>query len=198
MSRRPQPFISYAHEDQREAIRLYGDLRTIGAEPWLDVADLLPGDDWEHQIRRALQNSSHFIALTSKHSVNKRGFIQKELRQAFNILAEFPAGQIFLIPARLDELEPVHEEFKRIHRVDPFVDRDNAVAQIARSLGLQVGVHTAARTTNASHGVARRLWSRHQLRSASRSVSVGVNDYLPAYETIEIALRQRGIETWSI
>lgn len=38
----------------------------------------------------------------SEKSVSKEGFVQKELRQAFEIAAEKPEGTIFLVPVRLD------------------------------------------------------------------------------------------------
>jgi len=110
----------------------------MGTEPWLDVVSLLPGADWEHTIRQALLSSTHCIALISRHSVNKRGFVQKEVRQALDILQELPPGRIFLIPVRLENIEPKHEELKRIHRVDLFGNRLLALSKIAESMNLRL------------------------------------------------------------
>ena len=133
---RPRPFISYAHEDRPTAMWLYGELRRMGADPWFDAVSLLPGDHWEQAIRQALSNATHFIALISRHSVNKRGFVQKELRQALNLLQEFPPGHIFFIPVRIENIEPKHDELRQIHRVDLFENRSLALAKIADSLHL--------------------------------------------------------------
>jgi TIR domain len=39
-------FISYVREDQPTAIRLYQDLKSLGADPWIDKYDLVGGQGW--------------------------------------------------------------------------------------------------------------------------------------------------------
>jgi hypothetical protein len=47
-------FLSYAHAD-REAVRtLYARLKREGVDVWLDKEKLLPGQDWELEIRKAV------------------------------------------------------------------------------------------------------------------------------------------------
>jgi len=129
-------FISYAHEDLETARRLYRDLNSLGADPWLDKEDLLAGQDWEREIVRSIRESSHVLALISQHSVNKRGFVQKELRQALEVLKEIPPDEIFIIPCRLDDSKPRHERLSKLHWVDLFSSYEDGLSQIARSLGL--------------------------------------------------------------
>lgn len=131
-----KPFISYAREDRDAALRLHADLTRLGATPWIDVRNLQPGQDWELAIKRALRDCTHVIALISGSSVTKRGFVQKELRQAIEILEEFPPETVFLIPARLDDSHPAHEKLNRLHWVDLFPDFADGVRQIAKGLGL--------------------------------------------------------------
>jgi hypothetical protein len=38
-----------------------------------------------------------FLALLSQNSVTKRGYVQKELSEALDILDEFPSSEIFII-----------------------------------------------------------------------------------------------------
>lgn len=117
-------------------MRLRDDLTRLGAVPWIDVVDLIAGEDWQFAISRALRQSSHFLALISHNSVNKRGYVQKELREALELLEQLPPDAIFLIPVRLDDAEPLHGQLRNLHRVDLFGNYDAALAQIARSLGL--------------------------------------------------------------
>src|SRR3954453_17906892 len=117
-----RPFISYAREDRETALRLYRDLHENGARPWLDVEDLVGGENWKHAITRAISESSHFIALISVHSVNKQGFVQKELRQALDLLETFPPGEVFVIPVRLDDSKPRHEQLADLHWLDIFAN----------------------------------------------------------------------------
>jgi hypothetical protein len=136
------PFISYAHEDAVTAKRLYTDLASAGANPWLDSEKLLGGQDWEGAIRKAIREATHFIALISKNSVNKRGFVQKELRHALEVLAEFPPNQIFLIPVRLDSSNPQDEQLRRLHRIDLFPDYSQGLRRICDSLGISPAIAT--------------------------------------------------------
>src|SRR5882724_2622318 len=124
-----RPFISYAKEDRDTALQLCRDLRQNGARPWIDVDDLIGGQDWKQAIARAISESSHFIALISHRSVNKQGFVQKELRQAVDLLETFPPGEVFVIPVRLDESEPRHNSLAELHWIDLFPRLSRGLSQ---------------------------------------------------------------------
>ena len=87
-------FVSYAREDVDSARRLYECLKSYGLHPWMDEVDLLPGQRFADIIKEAIRVSRYFVALISSHSVNKRGFVQRELREALDVLAEVPRGDI--------------------------------------------------------------------------------------------------------
>jgi len=128
-------FISYARQDSEAAQRLYNDLKsgTTNLSPWLDKEDLLPGQSWDLEIRKAIRKSRYFIALFSSTSVQKRGYVQKEFKRAIEVLDEFPEGEIFAIPVRLDDCEIPYERFERIERVDLFPDWDKGVQRLIRT-----------------------------------------------------------------
>lgn len=129
-------FISYAHEDLEVAKKLYGDLKWLGADPWIDKEDLLPGQEWEREIGRTILESSHVLALISTHSVSKRGFVQKELRQALRVLEEIPPDQIFIVPCRIDNSQPTQGRLGALHWVDLFPSYSEGFLRIAQTLGL--------------------------------------------------------------
>lgn len=135
-----QIFISYAREDQQVAKRLHADLRNSGVEPWLDVEDLLPGMRWQTALRSAIEESSYFIALMSTKSINKKGYVQKELCQAIEILLEFPHGRVFVIPARIEECTPNHPTLNEIQWVDLFPSYEAGVRKIIETLNVNSGV----------------------------------------------------------
>ena len=110
-------FISYAHEDFDKASELYQYLRSVGCSPWMDKADLLGGQDWRFEIERAIRECDFFLLLMSTRSVTKRGFVQKEMRIALEILDEMPESQIYLIPAALEPVE-VPPSISRRHWID--------------------------------------------------------------------------------
>jgi hypothetical protein len=131
-------FISYAREDQSWAERLYMDLRKLGINAWLDTRCLGPGSNWEFEIKQAIRKCRHFILLLSKHSVNKRGFVQKEMKQAIRLLEEFPTGSVFLIPVRLDRTEPIDDELRELNWVDLNPNYHDGFARILSSLSAGV------------------------------------------------------------
>jgi len=96
-------FISYAREDFETAQEIHDFLRKSGYIPWMDRIDLKAGQEWELEIQKNIENSDFFLACLSKKSVNKRGYIQNELRKATRVLESVPEGQFYLIPIRLDE-----------------------------------------------------------------------------------------------
>src|SRR5215210_8374580 len=112
-----QVFISYAREDAEAAIRLYNELKNAGLNPWLDIKSLLAGQKWKIAITNAIRNSRYFIPLLSFNSVEKRGYVQKELKEALEVLDEFPESQIFLIPARLNDCNVNHPRLREFHRI---------------------------------------------------------------------------------
>jgi hypothetical protein len=58
------------------------------------------------------------MLLLSSHSLVKRGFVQKEVRQALDLLDEVPDSQIFLIPLRLEYCTPEHDRLRALQWVD--------------------------------------------------------------------------------
>jgi hypothetical protein len=101
MKTAPRIFISYAQQDLEQVERLYKRLTRAGFNPFLDQKSTLVGQKWEQSIRRAIRNSDLFLACLSKESVDRRGMIQKELKQALDILQEKLDEDVYLIPVRL-------------------------------------------------------------------------------------------------
>jgi hypothetical protein len=126
-------FISYASDDRQTARKLYEDLKKAGVKPWMDMEDLLPGQDWKRTITQAIKESRFVIVLLSSNSVLKRGFVQKELKYALDILDYYPDGDIFLIPVRIDNCE-IPEMIKRVHFTDLFPSYEIGFKRILLSL----------------------------------------------------------------
>ncbi len=126
-------FISYGREDWELASRLYGDLKTHGLEPWIDQEDLLPGQNWKSTNKNVMRGSEYILALFSSRTVDKRGYVQTEVRDALELLREFPNSKIFLIPVRIDECKPSHEMIKELHRIDLFPDYSSGLAKLLMS-----------------------------------------------------------------
>ncbi|HYX71159.1 MAG TPA: protein kinase [Nitrososphaera sp.] len=94
-SLQPKIFISYAREDETKARAVYRFLKVRGFYPWLDKEFLLPGADWELEIKRNLMESDFLAIYLSGKSISKRGYVQKEIRMALDVAQELPFGSIF-------------------------------------------------------------------------------------------------------
>ena len=126
-------FISYAREDLGAAEQLYRDLKAASLNPWLDVHDLLPGMRWKNSIRQIIEDSRHLVALMSTNSVNKKGYVQRELSHAVEVLQEHPQDQIFIIPARLEDCKP-HPALADLHWVDLFPSYESGLRKILAAI----------------------------------------------------------------
>lgn len=141
-SRELRVFLCHSSGDQHIAHDLYCRLSADGIDPWLDVENLLPGQDWELEISRSVKKSDVIIVCLSDGSINKRGFVQKEIRYALDVADEQPEGTIFLIPLKLEECE-VPDRLRGKQWVDYFQPDGyarllKALAARARELGAEV------------------------------------------------------------
>lgn len=118
----PRPvriFMSAAREDVERVLPVYHALKAAGFEPWLDVENLLPGQRWEVAITQAIKESDVVLAFISKHTVSRKGFVNRELRIAMDVRDTMPESTVFVIPARLDDVEPP-EPLRILQWVDLF------------------------------------------------------------------------------
>lgn len=123
-------FISYAREDSAFAERLYQDLKAAGIEAWLDRESIEPGRLWKKEIKKGIENSRYFLALFSKNSVSKRGYVQKEVKEALEVYETFPENEIFFIPIRLDECTPSYDKINELHWLDLFPSWEKGISKL--------------------------------------------------------------------
>jgi hypothetical protein len=62
-------FISYAREDVQQADDLSTILRAGGHDPWYDT-ELLPGQHWQSELEKAIDECPAFVSTLSSHSLN--------------------------------------------------------------------------------------------------------------------------------
>lgn len=80
-----QVFLCHASEDKSAVRALYGDLHTDGFAPWLDEENILPGQDWQREITKAVKRSDVVLVCLSSNSINKTGYFQKEIREVLDV-----------------------------------------------------------------------------------------------------------------
>jgi hypothetical protein len=155
MPKKPKVFICYAREDAEIAFRLYRDLKAASVDPWLDRECLRPGQRWSDAIAEAIRESDYFLALFSSVLTKKRGYVQKELKEALAVWEEVPGGSIYLIPARLDDCQLPTDRFREYQWVDLFPAYDQGLEKILRVIrpGATMAVEDESDLTQAGWGV---------------------------------------------
>lgn len=111
-------FLSHAHSDRDAVQALYQRLTRDGVDAWLDKEKLIAGQDWQFEIRNAVRDADVVVVCLSRN-FNQSGFRQKEVRIALDTAMELPEGEIFIIPARLEECDTL-ESLRKWHWVDLF------------------------------------------------------------------------------
>jgi len=111
-------FLCHAHSDKNTVRTLYNRLVKDGVDAWLDKEKLLPGQNWRTEIQKAVRSADVVVVCHSKE-FNQAGFRQREVKWALDTAMEMPEGEIFVIPARLEECE-VLDSLSEWHWVDLF------------------------------------------------------------------------------
>jgi DNA-binding NarL/FixJ family response regulator len=114
-----QIFLSYARSDNEEVRPIYQRLLDEGFKPWRDLEDILPGEKWQQSINEAIKRSDIFLACLTRNSVDRRGFIQKEIRMALDICDGMLDNDIYFIPVMLEEC-PIPERLRVFQAVRLF------------------------------------------------------------------------------
>ncbi|MCP4541544.1 MAG: toll/interleukin-1 receptor domain-containing protein [Chloroflexi bacterium] len=96
-------FLCHSSRDKKVVRDLYYRLTDDGVAAWLDEVNLLPGEDWDLEIIKAVRETHAVVVCLSAASVSRAGYVQKELRLALDVADEQPDGAIFIIPLRLDD-----------------------------------------------------------------------------------------------
>jgi hypothetical protein len=127
-------FISYSSEDRELALKYYDLLAQEGTSPWMDVKKLLPGQNWDAEIEKALSDAHVVILLLSKRSVSKRGFVQREANEAIERLRYKQPTDIYVIPLLLEPCDVPDQIARRLQYVDLSIQ--GAWEQVRASLKL--------------------------------------------------------------
>lgn len=112
-------FLCYAHSDRETVHDLYRRLVDHGIHAWLDAEALQPGQHWQREIRKAILTSDVVLVCLSQKFNEQHGYRHEELKLALEKANLLEAGDIFIIPVRLEKCD-MPEALSHLHRVDLF------------------------------------------------------------------------------
>lgn len=179
-------FLCHASGDKPAVRALYQRLLRDGVDAWLDKEKLLPGQDWQLEIPKAVRESDVVVICLSNKSTTKEGYVQKEIKFALDFATEKPEGTIFLIPARLEECAVPAQlglwQWVDLFETDGYERLMRSLRLRADKLGLRVGD-----TIYTDREVEQRL---DQLYTEGLA-ALWVEDWDKAYRRFQAILREK-------
>ncbi|HKY99975.1 MAG TPA: SUMF1/EgtB/PvdO family nonheme iron enzyme [Rhabdochlamydiaceae bacterium] len=142
-NRKLKVFLCHSKDDKPKVRELYRRLVADGFDAWLDEEKLMPGQDWDLEIRKAVREADVVVVCLSNSSITKAGYVQKEIRFALDVADEQPEGAIFIIPARLEDCQ-VPKRLEKWQWVNLFEETGvkrlvHSLTLCANSVGILVG-----------------------------------------------------------
>jgi WD40 repeat protein len=112
-------FFSYASEDGKDVATICDFVKENGFKIWIDKESLIPGQDWDYEINMAIDAASVCLVFISNYSVEKTGYVNKEIKKILDRMDTLPEGKILMIPIRLDSC-PIPRRLKKWQVLDYF------------------------------------------------------------------------------
>ena len=98
-------FLCHSSGDKPAVRELCDRLIADGIDAWLDEDRILPGQDWDAEIQKAMRACDVVIVCLSRNSTAKEGYVQKEIRRALDVAEEKPDQTIFVVPVKLEPVQ---------------------------------------------------------------------------------------------
>jgi formylglycine-generating enzyme required for sulfatase activity len=131
-----QVFLCHSSGDKKLVRALY---QKLSAEtwlyPWLDEEELLPGQDWDLEIERALEKSHVIIVCLTPAAITREGYVHREIRFALELADYMPEGSIKIIPVLLEPCENIPRRLRRWQWATYYEERGHE--RLLRSLKLR-------------------------------------------------------------
>jgi hypothetical protein len=100
-----QIFVSYSHDEyayKDELIKYFRDLERNGTVEIYTDEQIVPGQEWDNEIRSALQKADIILFMVSKRFIHSRYINEVELQ---NAIERYNQGKVVLIPVILEQLD---------------------------------------------------------------------------------------------
>jgi hypothetical protein len=122
-------FISFASQDHRVAMTLCSALESRGIKCWISSRDILPGENFQVSIVRAIRQAKVMLLVFTANS-NNSDEMNKELALASQ-------SKLIVVPLRIEDVTPNEAfayEFATRQWIDFFADWELAVEQLAQRI----------------------------------------------------------------
>jgi hypothetical protein len=130
-------FISFASQDLKVAMTLCSALESRGFRCWISARDILPGENFQVSIVRAIRTAKIMLLVFTANS-NKSEEMNKELALASQ-------SKLIVVPLRVEDVAPNEAfayEFATRQWIDFFADWELAIDQLASRIAAALNDHT--------------------------------------------------------
>jgi len=132
----PLIFISYASPDRARVDPIVDELERSDLNIWMDHRRIMAGQKWDMEIRRALGKAAIVVVFLSSLSIDRRGYVQREIKIALQQAEEKLSEDIYIIPVLLDDLDEFPEAVRHLHMIKAW--ESGAVGGVKRSIRAQL------------------------------------------------------------
>jgi hypothetical protein len=194
-NRKLRVFLCHASQDKPVVRELYQRLLAEGwIDPWLDEEKLLPGQDWDMEIEKAVEDADAVIVILSNNSVSKEGYIQREIRFVLGVADYKPEGTVYIVPLRLNNC-PIPRRLRTLHYVDFFpenreewayerlLDSISSLTDKAKSSNQNTNTKLDGVETYSKYKIVIRDFGNIPLKQSK--VVIKLCEYLPGYISLD-------------
>ena len=192
-------FLSYAHEDQETAKRLYADLVSRGHLLWFDSVHFRRDEGVDTQVLNAIRESTYFVLLLTPISVSKEGYIRKEIRLALDMVREFELTSVFIIPVRSSPCQPLESELAGLTQfIDLFPDWVAGISSLSATI--PTAEHTALLSAG-PHAIQAALCDPSYLQGLATTlrdrsgIAVSLDNSLSKLKRLDVSVVSRKISS---
>lgn len=136
MEEEPLVFLSYTSADREQVGEVASKLIANKVDAWIDYRRIKPGQNWDFEIRKALDRAAIIVVFISENSVKKTGYVQRELKLALEKAEEKLVEDIYLIPVLLDDATPIPAQLKDRHFIR--YSDDNFIGNLIGAISSQL------------------------------------------------------------
>jgi hypothetical protein len=146
----PRVFFSYARADAEFVLKLAKDLRSAGANLWIDQLDIPAGDRWDRAVEDALKTSLVLLAVLSPASVSSHN-VMDEISFALEHKKK-------IVPVVFRSCD-IPFRLKRLQYIDFTVNYKDGCSKLLRALDVETSSHSPSSPSISETKPTLRRWA---------------------------------------
>jgi uncharacterized protein YecT (DUF1311 family) len=126
-------FLSYSSKDHKTASAICGALESRGHSCWMSSRDVMPGENYQGAIVRAIRDAGVMVLVFSANANNS-----EEIKKEMSLASQ---SRIMVIPVRAEDVLPSEDftyELATRQWIDMFIDWEQAIEKLSRQIEVAI------------------------------------------------------------